>query len=142
MPRGSTVEEQVMRYALVGEMAIKGLREMEVRDVDAVKELFDNYSARWDLAPQFSRDEVEHWLVHKKDGEEVEQILWSYVVEVINLVPSFQIATLTLLRMKKERSQTFSPSTVLKAQYSTLLSALNTQRSAWHTYSTTPQTSA
>lgn len=81
LPSGRTVEEQVKSYTVVGEMAIKGLREMEVRDADAVKELFDKYSARWDLAPRFSRDEVEHWLVRKDNGEVGEQVLWSYIVE-------------------------------------------------------------
>lgn len=53
---------------------------MEVKDVDAVHHLLKRYLERFNLNQAFTRDEVEHWLVHK-DQPGSEQVVWSYVVE-------------------------------------------------------------
>jgi glycylpeptide N-tetradecanoyltransferase len=57
---------------------------MEAKDIDGVLDLLKRYLARFDMAPVFTREEVEHWLLHKKD-ELPEQVVWSYVVEVSQL---------------------------------------------------------
>ena len=54
---------------------------MELKDVDTVLDLLRRYLARFDMAPEFTKEEVIHWLLHKKDEYE-EQVIWSYVVEV------------------------------------------------------------
>jgi len=38
------------------------------------------YLAKFDMAPVFTREEVDHWLLHKK-GAPGSQVIWSYVVE-------------------------------------------------------------
>jgi glycylpeptide N-tetradecanoyltransferase len=53
---------------------------MQPKDVDAVLELLKAYLARFDMAPVFTKEEVEHWLLHDKDI--AERVIWSYVVEV------------------------------------------------------------
>lgn len=68
------------KYALPEQTATKGLREMQLKDVDAVLELLKTYLARFDMAPVFTKEEVEHWLLHDKDL--AERVIWSYVVEV------------------------------------------------------------
>ncbi len=56
---------------------------MEAKDIDAVLDLLKRYLDRFDMAPVFTREEVEHWLLHK-DGE---QVVWSFVVEVSSNFP-------------------------------------------------------
>ncbi|EHL01816.1 putative Glycylpeptide N-tetradecanoyltransferase [Glarea lozoyensis 74030] len=72
--------KEIQKYKLPDHTSTKGLRPMEEKDIDAVLDLLTRYLARFDMAPQFSREEVIHWLVHKK-GEYEEQVIWSYVVE-------------------------------------------------------------
>lgn len=56
---------------------------MEARDINAVLDLLQRYLARFDMAPVFTREEVEHWLLQKKaDTPTKDQVVWSYVVEV------------------------------------------------------------
>jgi glycylpeptide N-tetradecanoyltransferase len=54
---------------------------MEAKDIDGVLSLLKRYLAKFDMAPIFTREEVEHWLLHKKDSPG-DQVVWSYVVEV------------------------------------------------------------
>jgi glycylpeptide N-tetradecanoyltransferase len=45
-----------------------------------VQILLEKYLKRFDMAPEYDRGEVEHWLLH--DGQSaVEQVVWTYVVE-------------------------------------------------------------
>lgn len=61
---------------------MKGLRAMESKDVPAVAALLKKYLARFELAPEFSEKEIDHWLLHKGTNE---QVVWCYVVEVLSL---------------------------------------------------------
>lgn len=56
------------------------LRPMQAADVDPAHDLLGRYLERFDLARAVTRDEVEHWLLHK-DKSGVDQVVWSYVVE-------------------------------------------------------------
>lgn len=53
---------------------------MQNQDIDAVQTLLDKYLDRFDIAPKFDREEMEHWLLHDEKTA-VEQVIWSYVVE-------------------------------------------------------------
>ena len=53
---------------------------MQRKDLDDVLSLLERYSKRFDMAPIFNREEVEHWLLHD-DKTTVEQVIWTYVVE-------------------------------------------------------------
>lgn len=53
---------------------------MEAKDVDDVLELLKEYLARFDMAPVFTKEEVQHWILH--DEKLAERVIYSYVVEV------------------------------------------------------------
>ncbi|KAK8173734.1 acyl-CoA N-acyltransferase [Phyllosticta citrichinensis] len=80
LPRGSTKQRQVLKYKLPERTATNGLRPMQLKDVEAVQDLLTRYLQRSQMAQEFSKEEVEHWLLHKEDGAN-EQVVWSYVVE-------------------------------------------------------------
>jgi glycylpeptide N-tetradecanoyltransferase len=81
LPANSKPAYQVRKYALPEHTATKNLRQMEAKDIDGVLSLLKRYLAKFDMAPIFTREEVEHWLLHKKDSPG-DQVVWSYVVEV------------------------------------------------------------
>jgi hypothetical protein len=60
---------------------LTGLRMMEEKDVKDVTALLKQYLSRFDLAPEYSEEEVYHWFLHK--GDEESRVVWAYVVEVI-----------------------------------------------------------
>lgn len=88
LPKNSKPEYQVRKYQLPERTATKGLRPMEKKDIDAVLDLLRRYLATFDMAPMFTRDEVEHWLLPNSSYED--QVIWSYVVEVRSL-PSYAL---------------------------------------------------
>lgn len=79
LPPNSTKARQITRYHLPSQPATPGLRQMEPKDVSSVQILLERYLKRFDMAPTFDKEEVEHWLVH--DTDLAEQVMWSYVVE-------------------------------------------------------------
>ncbi|RDL31158.1 Glycylpeptide N-tetradecanoyltransferase [Venustampulla echinocandica] len=66
-PKNSKPQYQVRKYQLPEHTATKGLRPMELKDVDAVLDLLRRYLARFDIAPEFTKEEVEHWLLHQEN---------------------------------------------------------------------------
>ena len=81
MPHGSTKARQISRYQLPSNTATKGLRPMQSKDLEAVLDLSKRYLERFDTAPMFTAEEIEHWLLHK-DTPGADQVIWTYVVEV------------------------------------------------------------
>ncbi|KAJ9137638.1 Glycylpeptide N-tetradecanoyltransferase [Coniochaeta hoffmannii] len=79
-PPNSKPAFQVRKYALPDQTTTKGLREMEAKDIDAVHQLLKRYLDKFDLAPDFTREEIEHWLLHKKESTG-ERVIYTYVVE-------------------------------------------------------------
>lgn len=86
-PTGSKPQLQVRKYHLPDKTSTKGLRVMEAKDIDAVKDLLDSYLKRFDIVPVFSREEVDHWFFNKKSGRE--QVIFSYVVETDGKITDF-----------------------------------------------------
>ena len=84
-PPNSKPAFQVRKYTVPEQTATRGLREMEHKDLDAVHSLLGRYLKRFDLAPVFSKEDIEHWLLNKVPG--AEQVVWSYVVEVSTIFP-------------------------------------------------------
>ncbi|PHH82621.1 hypothetical protein CDD82_5347 [Ophiocordyceps australis] len=78
LPAGSKPQFQIRKYALPERTATKGLREMKAADVDSVRDLLTRYLARFDMAPEFTRQEALHWFIPKPNAD---QVIWSYVVE-------------------------------------------------------------
>lgn len=79
LPPGRSKSQMVARNALPANTSTKGWREMEVGDIDAVLDLLGRYLKRFDLAQEFTREEVEHWFVSVQKGEE--RVVWTFVVE-------------------------------------------------------------
>jgi glycylpeptide N-tetradecanoyltransferase len=80
LPPNSTKARQITRYHLPNQTKTKGLREMEAKDVDAVHDLLTRYLSRFDMAPNFDKEEIEHWFLNK-DAPGKERVIWTYVVE-------------------------------------------------------------
>ena len=81
LPRGSKPQYQVLKYKLPEYTLTKGLRPMEVRDVDAVLALLKSYLEKFDMAPIYTREEGVHWLL-PKEANTSGQVIWTFVVEV------------------------------------------------------------
>ncbi|KAH0537184.1 glycylpeptide N-tetradecanoyltransferase [Glutinoglossum americanum] len=80
LPARSTKPRQITKYQLPGNTATIGLRPIEHKDVEAVLDLLGRYLARFDMAPVFTKEEVDHWMLHK-NAPGHEQVVWTYVIE-------------------------------------------------------------
>jgi glycylpeptide N-tetradecanoyltransferase len=56
---------------------VKGIRELQAKDVPAVAELLRTYLNKFKIAPVFSNEEVAHWFIPRN------RVVNAYVVEVI-----------------------------------------------------------
>ncbi|KAI1100838.1 peptide N-myristoyl transferase [Jackrogersella minutella] len=81
LPPNSKPQFQIRKYAVPDRISIRGLREMQKKDVAAVQDLLTRYLAKYELAAEFDKLEVEHWLLHNKKNALEEQVVWTYVVE-------------------------------------------------------------
>lgn len=87
-PQGMSKELFYKRYEVPSETLIKGMREMEEKDVDQVGKLMRRYMSRFDLAARFTNEEVKHLLLsgkgkgESKGGKRNKQVTWAFVVEV------------------------------------------------------------
>ena len=79
MPPHSNKAKQITKYNIPTHTSVNGLRPMQHKDVDGVLSLLKRYLEKFDMAPIFTRDEVEHWMLHRPPAE---QVIWTYVVEV------------------------------------------------------------
>ncbi|KAL9637851.1 MAG: hypothetical protein Q9164_001934 [Protoblastenia rupestris] len=82
LPSSSTKARQITRYHLPSSTSTPGLRAMQAKDILAVQDLLDRYLKRFNMAPNFDKDEISHWLLH--DEKATEQVIWTYVVEDSN----------------------------------------------------------
>ncbi|PNH44318.1 hypothetical protein VD0004_g3333 [Verticillium dahliae] len=80
LPPNSKPQYQVRKYQLPDHTSTKGLREIQEKDVDAALDLLKRYMGRYDLWPEFDREEFVHWFIPKKEAAK-EQVIWTYVVE-------------------------------------------------------------
>lgn len=80
LPPGSTKARQITRNHLPNQTATPGLRPLEERDLDATYDLLERYLRRFDINPAFTKEEIDHWLLHRPERSP-EQVVWSYVVE-------------------------------------------------------------
>lgn len=78
LPHGSTKARQITKNHLPSNTSTPGLRPMAAKDIDAVQGLLERYLKRFDMNPAFTKSEINHWLLH---NHEKEQVIWSYVVE-------------------------------------------------------------
>lgn len=93
IPRNTTLARLILRHKLPAATSLKGLREMEEKDIPGVKALWERYVTRFKMHPQFTEDELQHNLLSGRgSGEAVGgrrngQVVWSYVVEVRLCIP-------------------------------------------------------
>ena len=80
LPSNSTKSRQITKYGLPAQTSTPGLRPMQRKDIDAVKDLLSRYLERFDMAPEYDQEEIGHWLVHDEKAS-IEQVVWTYVVE-------------------------------------------------------------
>ncbi|PNY29849.1 Glycylpeptide N-tetradecanoyltransferase [Tolypocladium capitatum] len=78
LPAGSKPQYQIRKYALPENTSTVGLRAMAEKDLDGVLSLLKRYLDRFDMAPEFTKEEAHHWFLPKP---KTEQVIWSYVVE-------------------------------------------------------------
>ena len=83
LPSNSTKARQITKFHLPSNTATAGLRPMQSKDINDVQDLLNRYLKRFDMAPEYTREEMDHWLVHDEKTA-AEQVIWSYVVEDLN----------------------------------------------------------
>lgn len=90
VPRNMTLARMIRVNKLNERVYLPGTREMEEKDVDAVHDLFSRYMQRFDMIPEFSKDEVRHHFMSGRGvgsmgdggkGRRNKQVTWTYVVE-------------------------------------------------------------
>lgn len=79
LPAGSTKARQITKNHLPSSTATPGLRKMQKKDLDATYDLLERFQSRFQVNPAFTKEEIEHWLLHTEARGE--QVVWSYVVE-------------------------------------------------------------
>lgn len=134
LPAGSKPAYQIRKYALPENTSTKGLRAMTEKDLDGVVSLLKRYLDRFDMAPEFTKEEAHHWFLPKP---KTEQVIWSYVVEVGHSRRNlpFPGHADCAPRTTTRRSPTSSPSSALSLRLSTTRS---TRSCASPISSTTP----
>ena len=79
LPTGSSIQRQVTKNHLPAQPSLKGLRPMEEKDVQGVQKLLMKYLQHYKLAPDFSVEEVNHWLLDKSPADD--KVVWTWVIE-------------------------------------------------------------
>lgn len=77
---GSTKAREIAKNQLPGHTSTPGLRPMQSKDIEAVRDLLNRYLRRFELTQSFSDEEIDHLLLYK-EAPGVEQVVWTYVVE-------------------------------------------------------------
>ena len=80
LPRGTSPARMLARFQLPSATSFEGLRPMVKSDVKSVHNLLKRYLERFSMAPEFTEEEVEHWLLHDEKASP-ERVVWAYVVE-------------------------------------------------------------
>lgn len=83
-------------FNLPSQPSIPGLREMEEKDIPAIHALWHQFMAYFDMVPDVTEEEVQHYLLSGRGEGELKnrrregQVVWSYVVEVMSpLISAF-----------------------------------------------------
>ncbi|KAI1124887.1 N-myristoyl transferase [Nemania abortiva] len=110
VPPRSTIEKEAERLAVPDETVTPNLRPMAAADVPAVHALLTKYLARYDVAPIFREDEIQHHFLFKPlDQDTGQPVLQTHVVEdaekqIITDLVSFWVMPTTVLDHKTYES--------------------------------------
>lgn len=80
LPHNTTKARQVAKNRLPSITSTDGLRPMQAQDVGAVHSLLERYLKRFAMAPEYTQEEVQHWLFQDEKLSS-ERVIWTYVVE-------------------------------------------------------------
>jgi len=83
LKKNKSMAQTIKYYRLPEKPLIPGFREMKKEDIDAVQKLLNTYLDKFDVAPVFSREDIEHWLIP------LDEVVYSYVVEKDNEITEF-----------------------------------------------------
>ncbi|KAI9453987.1 N-myristoyl transferase [Lactarius psammicola] len=99
VPRDMTIARMIRQSKVPSTplLSRSGLREMEVRDVSAVAELYRRYMERFDMAPLLEEEDIRHQFLSGRGTGEREastgrrpaQVVWTYVVEKRTSITDF-----------------------------------------------------
>lgn len=105
LPPGSTKQRQILKFKLPERTATPGLRPMEKKDVPAVGDLLKRYLDRTDMAQEFSKEEIEHWILNT-DTPSPDKIVWAYVAEsnghITDFISFYELAS-TIINHDKHK---------------------------------------
>lgn len=87
LPPNSTQAKMISRNQLPPNTSTQGWRIMKERDFEPVWDLLTRYLKRFDLAQEFTREEIEHWFYNRQKPED--QVVWSFVVEKDGKITDF-----------------------------------------------------
>lgn len=91
VPRDMTLARMKRVHKLPTTTSLKGLREMEEKDIVSVADLFTRYMTRFEMVPIYTVEDLRHHLLSGMGegemgsggiGRRKGQVTWSYVVEV------------------------------------------------------------
>jgi len=121
VPQGMPRSSFEARYQLPKETRTKGLRKMEQKDVKAVGKLMRRFVRKYDMAPRFTDQEVEHLLLSGRGDPKTgkDRVVWAYVVEVsmcASVLFCRSADPSTICRTTMAKSQTCSRSTACRRQ--------------------------
>ncbi|KAE8221271.1 hypothetical protein CF319_g5348 [Tilletia indica] len=120
VPKGMDREAYFRRYEVPKQTNLAGFREMKDEDLAQVGRLLRRYLARFDLAPRFNDEEVQHILLSGRgtdvNGKREGQVTWTYVVEddeghITDLVSFYTLPSTVLAKGPNQ------PETILNAAY-------------------------
>ncbi|KAF2664982.1 N-myristoyl transferase [Microthyrium microscopicum] len=113
LPPNVSRTRQALRFKLPANTSTEGLRPMVAGDVNAVRTLLKRYLQRFSIAQDFSKDDLEHWLVHSSGASsESERVVWTYVVETAGKITDF----FSFYRLESTVIKSATPK-VIKAAY-------------------------
>ena len=74
LPANATKTQMIAKYTLP-KTPISNIKLMEERHVDEAFELFNKYQQRFELRPNFDKEEFRHWILTRED------VVYSYIIE-------------------------------------------------------------
>lgn len=80
LPTGTTKARMISRHQIPVHTSTPGLRPMTATDIEPVLDLLSRYLKRFHLAQEFTREEIDHWLLNKIEDQD-DRVVWAYVVE-------------------------------------------------------------
>ena len=80
LPPNQTKARMIAKNQLPSQTSTPHWRDMRESDIDSVHHLLSRYLARFDLAQELTRDEIQHWFLDKHQSLD-QRVVWAFVVE-------------------------------------------------------------